>query len=310
MQTFPRSPRSAEALLRIGDLYFDAGFADSAYASYTEMGRLSTDDETWRQAQIKAGDALVRMGRSEEAVRLIRSLLPKDEPTDRTRTTDVWPAPVYVALARAYNANKQPIQALEALRRVTTTYGSSTFTPEAQFQIGYTYETYLDSLDAARAAYDQVVRVSATSVFRDQAQQRSRNLQQLQSLATQAEGDSATDQDRAAEAQLGIAELYLLSQNRVEDALRKYRQVVAQYPESRIAPRAAYAVSWTMLRRMEGKRDSALAGFVDLVRRYPPPTRRGAPSTCWPRRGRTPPASRSSSSPSSPRRRPPTRRLR
>jgi tetratricopeptide (TPR) repeat protein len=257
------------ALRRIGDLYFDAGFADSAHASYVEMGRLARDEATFRQAELKVADALVRLDQAPEAIERLRNLLPREEAAAQTRQTETWAAEIHVGLARAYNANGEHGKALESLRKVTSAYSSSSFTPEAQFQIGYTYETYMDSLDAARAAYDQAARIGASSVYREQAQQRSRNLQQLQTLRSAAQSDTATGADRAAEAQLRLAELYLLSQNKPEEALPLYRLILEQYPESRVAPRAAYAVSWTLLRRQEGMRDSALAGFADLVRRYP-----------------------------------------
>lgn len=277
---YPKSPRAPESLLRIGDLYFDGGFADSAFTSYAEMGRLARDDETWRKAQLKAADALVRMGRADESVAMLRELLPEDalaSVASQGRPTELWPAEIYVGLSRALNANEQPLQALEALRIVTSLYPTSSYAAEAQFQIGYTYEAYLDSLESARAAYDQVARLGANSVFREQAQQRSRNLQQLQTLSTQAVSDSASGADAAAEAQLRIAELQLFSQNKVAEAREKYQGILTEHPESRYAPRAAYALAWIQLRREEGQRDSALAAFREIVYRHPEaPAARGA----------------------------------
>ncbi len=275
VERFPRSDRGQEGLLRIGDLYFDAGYADSAYTSYAEASRLARDEQGIRNAEVKAADALVRLQRAPEAVRQLERLLPSDE--TQIRPGETWPALVRVHLAQAYNATARPADALEALRLVVTKYPQSSYAPEAQFQIGYTYEVYLDSLDAARTAYDQVGRSGSTSVFRDQAQTRSRNLAQLQTLASQAASDSTADSDKQAEAQLRIAELYLLSQNKVSEAIAKYREVRAEYPGSRSAPRAAYALAWIQLRRMEGQRDSALTAFVQLIRDFPTsPAARGA----------------------------------
>jgi TolA-binding protein len=272
---FPRSDRGQEGLLRIGDLYFDAGFADSAYASYAEASRLARDDEGIRNAEVKSADALVRLQRAPEAVRQLERLVPRDEA--QTRPGETWPALVRVHLAQAYNATARHRDALTVLRTVVTKYPQSGYAPEAQFQIGYTYEVYLDSLDAARTAYDQVGRTGSASIFRDQAQTRSRNLQQLQTLSSQAQSDSAAGSDKQAESQLKIAELLLLSQNKVPEATAKYQQIRTGFPQSRSAPRAAYALAWIRLRRMEGQRDSALTAFSQVIRDYPSsPAARGA----------------------------------
>jgi TolA-binding protein len=272
---FPRSDRAQEGLLRIGDLYFDAGFADSAYVSYAEASRQARDEDGIRNAEVKSADALVRLQRAPEAVRQLEELVPRDE--SRVQPGATWPALVRVHLAQAYNATARHRDALTVLRAVVTKYPQSGYAPEAQFQIGYTYEVYLDSLEAARTAYDQVGRTGSASIFRDQAQTRSRNLAQLQTLSAQAQSDSAASSDKQAESQLKIAELLLHSQNKVPEAMAKYLQVRADFPQSRSAPRAAYALAWIRLRRMEGSRDSALAAFSELIRDYPSsPAARGA----------------------------------
>lgn len=272
---FPRSDRGQEGLLRIGDLYFDAGFADSAYASYAEASRQARDEDGIRNAEVKSADAMVRLQQAPDAVRRLERLIPRDDA--QVRSGETWPALVRVHLAQAYNATGRYSDALTALRAVVAKYPQSAFAPEAQFQVGYTYEVYLDSLDAARAAYDQVGRTGPASVFREQAQTRSRNLAQLQTLASQAQSDSAAGSDKQAEAQLKIAELLLLSQNKVPEATARYRQVRADFPQSRSAPRAAYALAWIQLRRMDGQRDSALSAFSQLIRDFPSsPAARGA----------------------------------
>jgi TolA-binding protein len=275
VERFPRSDRGQEGWLRIGDLYFDAGFADSAYASYAEASRQARDEDGIRNAEVKSADALVRLQRAPEAVGRLERLVPREDAQVQAGVT--WPAMVRVHLAQAYNATTRYRDALTVLRTVVTKYPQSGYAPEAQFQIGYTYEVYLDSLDAARTAYDQVGRIGSASIFRDQAQTRSRNLAQLQTLSSQAQSDSAAGSDKQAESQLKIAELLLLSQNKVPEAIAKYLQIRVDFPQSRSAPRAAYALAWIRLRRMEGQRDSALTAFSQVIRDYPSsPAARGA----------------------------------
>jgi outer membrane assembly lipoprotein YfiO len=248
IRQFPHSSRSQEGLLRIGDLYFDAGSSDSAYASYSELARSTHNDQFYQDAKIKSADALVRMGKPEDAIHLLEPLVPPEDP--QARMGDDWPARIRIHLAQAYNAVNRPDMALANLQEVTTKHAASSFAAEAQFQTGYTYEVYLDSLDAARKAYDALSKFPGQSVFREQGAARSRDLQQIESLSSEAAGDSASSEERQAEAALKIAEVYLLSQNRVPEAMKKYEEIVALYPETRMAPRAAYALAWIRLKKI------------------------------------------------------------
>lgn len=268
VRQFPKSRRAEEGLQRIGDLYFDAGRADSAYTSYEDLARVARTEVVHREARIKASDALIRLDRATEAVEILKKLLPDDESAS-VNALDEGPPRVYIALAKAYNSLGRHAEAIEALKKVTQRYAASSPAAEAQFQVGYTYEVYIDNPDSARKAYEDVGRIGGRSVFREQATLRAQNLQQLQRLATEAQSDSASSVDKQAEATLKIAELLLFAQDRPPEALAKYREVLGQYPDSRMAPRAAYAAAWIQLKKTEGKRDSALAAFTELVHRYP-----------------------------------------
>ncbi len=265
---FHGSGRGEDALSHIGGLYLEEGATDSAYNSYTELAHTATDDKTAREAQLSAGDVLVTMGKPDDAVRLLKRLvIPVG--TTQGAPLDEWQAVARLHLAQAQNAAGDHVGALKALREVTDKFATSTSAVEAQFQIGYTYEVYLDSLTAARTAYDQVSKMGGRSVFREQAANRSAGLAQLQALSQQARSDSATTEDKTAEASLKIAELYLLTRNQPEEALGRYREIVEKYPQSNMAARAAYAVAWIHLKAVSGKRDSALTELAGIVRKYP-----------------------------------------
>lgn len=261
------SEQSDEALLHIGALYFDASDYDSAEICYDELARLTRKDKYYQEAQIRRAETLGRLGRSEDAVTLLRPLLPKDE--KQSRISGEFPARVRISWARAENDLGRHDKALDLLRGAVSLYPASNYATEAQFQVGYTYEVYMDSLESAKKAYDQAAKMSAKSVFKEQAQHRLNDLNQLQELTTSVSDSSNADQENQATASLKIAELYLFSQNRVPDALAKYREVVRDFPATKVAPRAAYGVGWIRLKEMEGERDSAFVDFADLIRAYP-----------------------------------------
>ncbi len=266
VRVFPGSERGQEAFLLIGDMYFDQGLVDSALIAYDELVRRAETEKAYREAVIKSSDTLVRLGRADAAIRQLDKLLPDD--TGSNRPAEDWPASVRIHLAQAHNSRGEHDEALRLLREATTLYPGSSHAAEAQFQIGYTYEVHMDSLAAARKAYDQVSTMGSRSVFREQALLRAKDLQQLETLAEAGGADSVAGSDLAM-ASLKIAELQLFSQNRVEEARTKYREVVELYPGTPAAPRAAYALAWIRLHRVEGERDSALADFRRVVESYP-----------------------------------------
>lgn len=270
---YPGSERSDEALLRIGDLYFDAASFDSALTSYQELTRTTRKDKFYQEGQLKTADALLRLGRPDDAIEILGPLVPANEKqTNPEPQVREFPARVRLALARAENSAERPDRALEHLRKVTTLYPASTSAGEAHFQIGYTYEVYMDSLEAAKKAYEQAGKNTGKSVFREQAQTRLNNLRALQDLSTQAQSAGEAEFEKKAEASLKIGELYLFSQSRVEDAIAEYQRVMREYPTTRIAPRAAYGLAWIHLNMTEGTRDTAYAELRGLIRGWPAST--------------------------------------
>lgn len=263
---FPGSVRADEALLKIGDLYFDASRYDSALASYGELARTTHQETFFQEGRLKASDTLIRLGRQDEAADLIRSVIPRDE---QQRAGEEFPARARLVLARAENARGNHEEALTELRKVATLFAATPSGAEAKFQIGYTYEVYMDSLAAAKTAYEEASKVISKSAFKEQAQVRLRNLEALQSLTAQAEGSGDEAREAKADASLKIAELFLFSQSRPTEALTEYRKVATEFGDTRVAPRAAYAVGWIQLRELEGMRDSALTQFATVIRRWP-----------------------------------------
>jgi TolA-binding protein len=172
--------------------------------------------------------------------------------------------------ASALNQLGQTAQAIAVLEDVTTRYQSSNYAVEAQFQIGYTYETLLDSLEAARAAYERVGSLPGRSVFKEQALQRADALKSQIQLEKQAQAGDAATEARAAAA-LRIAEILLLDRDRVDEALVQYRKVEEEFPDSRVAARAGYARAYIQWKRQADSL-GAQREFRDLVARYPATT--------------------------------------
>ncbi|MCA9729961.1 MAG: tetratricopeptide repeat protein, partial [Candidatus Eisenbacteria bacterium] len=92
------------------------------------------------------------------------------------------------------------------------------------------------------------------------------------SLSGQAQDTGDSGSEKAAEAALKIAELQYFSQNEVATALGQYQKVIDQFPETKMAARADYAIGWIQLHDEEVPPDTAFARLRGVVRRHPEST--------------------------------------
>ena len=236
---FPESERSEDGLSEIGRLYFEAEEYDSALAAYEELVSKTKDEENYQEGQLQLGQSLIRLGRAEEAIRRLQDQIPRNLNEGRPEEIE-FAARVRIALAQAYNRAGEHEEALRTLRVVLDDHRTTPSAGEAAYLIGYTYESYLDSLQAAEKAYEEAASMSArTSSFRDLARDRLTNLKRLIALSGEASSEGDASVEKAAEAALKIAELQYFSQNEVSEALGQYQKVLDQFPQSQIAPRAA-----------------------------------------------------------------------
>lgn len=267
---FPGSERSEDGLSEIGRLYFEAGDYDSALTAYEELVSKTKDEENYQEGQLQLGQCLIRLGRSDEAIQRLQDQIPRNLHEGRPEEIE-FAARVRITLAQAYNRSGAHEDALSNLRNVLENHPTTPSAGEAAYLIGYTYESYLDSLQSAEKAYEEAASMSArTSSFRDLARERLTNLKRLIALSGEASssgGDASVE--KAAEAALKIAELEYFSQNEVAEALAQYEKVLDQFPQSKIAPRAAYAIAWIHLHEEDLPADTAVVRLRDLVEAYP-----------------------------------------
>ena len=267
VDSFANQDRGEDGLLEIGRLYFEAGIYDSALTAFSELAGRTKNQERYEESQLQIGESLVRLGRADEAIDRLQRQLPRVDPTARDRSD--YPARVRLGLAQALNRQGRHFEAIETLDKVIETQKTSPYAHEAQYQIGYTYESYLDSLDAAEKAYEEAAKMNLRPAFRELAKNRVLDLRKLRALSTQERSETDTDLEKRAGAALQIAELYYYSKRDVAAALIQYEKVIEDYPASRMAARAAYAIAWIQLQEEDLSDETGYVGLRDLVADYP-----------------------------------------
>lgn len=134
----------------------------------------------------------------------------------------------------------KPQDAIKGYRDVIERYPGA-LAYEAQFQIGYLYETALGDLEQAAREYEKLKTAGGGSQFAAQAVRRSQSLTTLrqfqQALAADTTGAGARTAFR-------LAEVYYFELGKTDSALTQYRAVESLYPRSVYAPKSAYARLW------------------------------------------------------------------
>ena len=258
---FPKSLERERALQRIGALQLDAGGFDSALVAYQTLARDTRSDETYFDAELNVGACLVRLARYDEALEIYRRVRPTG--TDRGDAS----GRVWLAMADAENRAGRHGEALAHLELVIKGFENQTLAIEALYTKGYTFEVYLEDFTQARQAYQEAQSVRMTSVFKEQAARRLENLARVQELAA---ADTARDvnAEKLADAALKVAEFSLLDGDDPVRALKEYRAVVTQFPDTRAALRADFASAWILSRDLDSV-ETAGRILYDLADRHP-----------------------------------------
>jgi TolA-binding protein len=252
-----------DAYMGLGDAYFAEGAYDSAAISYEEVAKGSDKQEERVDARTKMGKAWQARGDYEKALDIYSQLLLSVDKSGKKKG-DVREATLLLRMGECYNSLGDNDKALELFDRVMEDFPKTASAAEAEFLTGYTYEIYLEDIDRAKISYDRVPSHFARSVFVDEAERRSEGLGKLKQYLD--EGGTKTEIE--GEPTFLSAELNLFQLNKPQKALELYREVEASYPDSPLAPKAAYAAAWVLVNKLD-KADEGMAEYRRVVEEYP-----------------------------------------
>ena len=223
----------SDALRRAGDAFVEAGRPDTAETIYSECLRIEDRGPKRVEVALSRGDALRELRRYEEALRFL----------DDWRVFAAAEAREGELLLRVYALTAllgRVPEAIDGYRRLTEKFPRTNVAAEAQFRIGYLYESQLEDFDAAGREYEKL-RGMPSSEFVTMGARRAQNLSTLRQYRTAMASDTTSSAARAA---FLLAELYYFQLDKVDSALTQYRVVEASYPRSVYAPKSAYARLW------------------------------------------------------------------
>ena len=223
----------SDALRRTGDALLASDRADSAVDVYAQALRSEDRPKQRLDIALRRAEALRDLKRYDEALALLEDWRPN-------ATAEKRQGELYLRLHDVEARLGRTQEALAGYRNLVETYPNSPVAADAQFRIGYLYESSLGDYDTAAKEYEKL-KTGPPSEFQTQANRRSQGLAALKKYRESLLAD--TTQAKARSAFL-LAELYYFQLDKPDSALQQYATVEAQFPQSVWAPKSAYARLW------------------------------------------------------------------
>ena len=255
---YPNSPFRLEADLEMAGLYTDRGDYDKALEIYTKLTNARVPEKDKIRYMSRLSKLYVLMGKYQDALKVIDEL--EGDVLDAQLMAEQM-----LLQGEAYTGIDNIDKAIDTYESVTARFPRSKFAAEAFFRLGDVYQNKLDSLNTAKKNYDEVPRQYANSPFAGDAVSRSVAITKLERLqASLAEGST----EGKANVQFELAETQLLQFNNGDKALGLYQSVLADYPQSEVAPKAAYAIAYIYDKVFNDPANARVA-YQRLLRDYP-----------------------------------------
>jgi TolA-binding protein len=225
--------RRSDALRRTGDALVAYDRADSAIAVY-ERALQSEERPKYRlDIALRRAEALRDLGRYADALAYLEQWRPNSIAERREGELLLR---LYEVEARVGRTQ----EAIDGYRRIVETYPGTPLAADAQFRVGYLYESALGDYDGAAREYEKL-RTGPPSEFQSQANRRAQGLAALKQYREKMDADTTQARARAA---FMLAELYYFQLERPDSAMLQYSTVEREFPQSIYAPKSAYGRLW------------------------------------------------------------------
>jgi tetratricopeptide (TPR) repeat protein len=264
----PKGPLVTAARQARSDALFADGQFGPARDDYRALGFDATDDEQRFGYLLREADCLEGARQYDAEIDLLKSTLSHERaPVVSTQTTangtavmnaptgpgaDHW-GRLRIRIGATHLLAGRLDQALQEYGQVIAGYPRTVLAAEAQYRVGYAYETQGEDFARARLEYGKVKDQTQMGGFAQMASTRIANLDRLANFKGATGSDSL---DRKAEARFMLAELYLFQHDRPERALEEYRTIETDYHGTPWGGKALNAQAWVLRRKLDRPREA------------------------------------------------------
>ncbi len=268
---FPKSLLYDRALRQRAEARFQEGDYEAAQQDFHAISLRATNDEERFQFFMREADCLESARKYDAELALLRDELSHTPPPPPPVQGQLPPAGtshygrIMLRMGTANLLQGDTKTALEQFEGVLQDYPKTAIGAEAQYRIGFAYETGQDDFERALEEYGKVKEQFGNSAFTQLATQRSENLQRIEQYR---QGTGADSLEKKAQAAFLTAELYLFQLDKPRRALEEYGKVATEYAGTPVAGRALNAQAWVLSRKLDRKAEADSLFWV-VVRQYP-----------------------------------------
>ncbi len=254
----PESPYRLKADIEMAEIFLEREAFERSLSIYQRIAQSRLEEADKIRCLSKLSETYIKMSRYGEAMDVLEEVGALAMPPEEKAAVLLLKAAAYVGLDSLEGA-------IDTYLSIGASYPKSVYSAEGYYQLGVIYQERLDSLEAAREYFEKVPREIAESPFAAKAIKRSSDISKL--IKLQDSLGEGSDEGKAF-AQLSLAEVQLFEFQNLERALAEYQKVLDQFPQSEVAPKAAYAIGH-IYGEIMGDTLRALQVYRDLIERFP-----------------------------------------
>ena len=231
------SPYKLAADLEMGEIFLQKEQYEKSLPIYERLNTSKLKQEDQARCLTRLATAYVRLDRFEDALAVFETIraditLLKDD-NDKAMNRLLW-GETYVGLDSLQRA-------VDVYLAVSARFPKSVYSAEGYYRLGIIHQEKMDSLALAQTYFEKVPTEYPSSPFSTEAVKRSSSISQLLRLQNSL---GETDAEGKALTQFSLAEVQLFQFNQYDEALSQYVAVLDSFPDSEIAPKAAFAIGY------------------------------------------------------------------
>lgn len=281
--------------MQLAETYYIQEEYDSAIVHFQTLVERYGNDKEKGMAQFRTGESFMKMDNHREAAAAFEKVLKYSPPLEQYFNARFYQAGclceskelnqgiailrglarderfyknsgrVNLKLAEAHLLLDSVSTAIDLCEKVTSLFPQTPDAAQAYYQLGEIYQKRLGDLKKAKEQFDKAASEGRGSEYGRLAVARSSDIAKLE---TYQKAISSEETEKAAQSQFLLGEVYYHQLDQPDSAVREYRSVVENHPESPYAAKALAALAYIYLEEHQDT-TQARAAYRALLDNYP-----------------------------------------
>lgn len=253
-------PRAADVWMKIGLLQYHKQTPADAIVSFQQATKLHKDPKLQLDARYQTGRALYAVDSIEQGLLLFDKL--RKEQKDSVKLGEIL-----LRVAEGLDLKGEEREAILLYDEIATNFKNRIESAEAYYRLGEIAQNQWEDFVVAKEMFELASREQRGGDWRAKALEKVSDIRKLETYRTALAGDSVST-EAAAENRYLLAEMYRSDLDRPDSAVVQYLKIIADYPETELAPRSLLALG-SLKEDHYGDSAAARQLYQKIVEEYP-----------------------------------------